>query len=222
MEGTTVRHTYEPKRSFILPTVEAGADSSETSEKEPTPCLSATLLEQSYNGQMRPFFRDHIDKIYAESALDFLSLYDKSCVVREGQTYDRLSFGANSRGDIFCILAAENNPHATLGSWHNIFSGHTQDLTLFDEIPSITSNDLAYRYRGGDAHKRQLFATLGSDRYGRFTLSSQGNCFEELDSTGERIYPKQRLSSCLLLREQILFDQRCSGLIGKHALDSAA
>lgn len=222
MEGTAVRHTYEPKESFILTSVEIGASSSETREEKTTLHLNATLLEHSYDGQIRPFFRDHIDKIYAEPTLAFLSMYDQSSVEREGQAYDRLSFGANGRGDIFCILAAENNPNATLGSWHNIFSGHTQDLTLYDEPPAMTPDDIAYRHRGGDAHKRQLLADLGSDRYGRFTLSSRGNCFEELDNTGNSIYPKRQLSSCLLLREQILFDQRCSGRIGRHALDSAA
>lgn len=219
-----MRHDFAAQESFVLPMLDTPGGRSDVPIEHPASIREAAVLEQGYNGQLRPFFREHIREAAAAPTLEFLATYDQACIERGGITYSRLSFGANTQGDIFCILAANTPQQELYGSWHNIFSLQTQQMHLEQEATTVDTADVSYRYHGGDAHVRKLRATLDNNRRVRFILSREGNRCEELNAQGEacNTHQQQLLSSCLLLRHEITHDQKRRKSLGEYATATAA
>lgn len=182
-----------------------------------------TLLQREYNGNLRRFFREQMDDRHKQATVDFLARYDQSRLEINRKPYERLSLGANRRGDIFCIMAAEQDQHLVEGVWHNVFSGATRTLTLEEEKSYYDTLDVAYRNKGGAPQKRQFAAVLDDERAVRFVLSGHGNRYEELDENGEATndYHEQTLSDCRMLRHEIEYDSRRTRQLSNRAINAA-
>lgn len=219
-----MRHNCSTQESFVLPTLEISGGQSDVPLEHSAPIKASTILEQEYNGLLRPFFREQLHEAAAAPTLEFLATYDQATIEHGDTTYSRLSFGATTQGDIFCILAANSPQQELYGSWHNIFSQQTQQIRIEQETTMVDTADISYRYHGGDAHVRTLRATLGDDRHVRFVLSHAGNRCEELNAQGETINTRQQqlLSSCFLLRHEITYDQKRRKNLGKYATAAVA
>lgn len=191
-------------------------------EAEQIPDPDYVILHRDYGGNLRHFFREHMGCEQAQATIDFLAKYSASALEIDGHPHERLSLGANTRGDIFCITAREATSDDVRGLWHNVFSGITQEIRLHEEPAYYDDADIAYRNRGGNPIKRQFVATLDEDRPVRFVLSGLGNRCEELDERGAVLNtPKEQLlRDCRFLEQEIVYDQLTKNTLGATALAS--
>lgn len=216
-----MRQSLEGQNTFLLPETEVGSNFQLTYHGESPG--EVEQLRHNYHGDVRAYLCDGNTLEYLPQTLAFLERYDQPQLCVNGSPQERLSFGTNQEGDIFCLMTPSSSDSPVTGQWHSIFSGAEKRLTLTEERVTYNTQDLQYRYRGGDPQKRQLRATLPDGRQVRFILSGQGNRYQEIiEPESSESYPEQQLSSCLILRHQILYDQKRRTHLAAQAIKRAA